>query len=257
MKVQARKLIQDALRKTGYIAGNKTPSAADAQMALEQLQYLMDSWKLESLLDICSQEFTCLVQPGQQTVSLGPQAGMFTADMTMDEPPTAIKGAYWTNNTNLVPLAEVKDVELWRSWRNNNISGEYPKYFWYNPSYPVAHIEFYPLPAQQMYFSVGASAWPSIPQTLDDYIEQPPAWISALMWNLASVVSVDLPIPSEGPQLSKIESMAAEAKARIKRARLRPTPRAIVDPSLLRGRYSSGGTRFGYNVSADSNPGIS
>lgn len=252
MRVQAKKLVTDALRKTGYLAGNATAKASDAQLGLEQLQYLMDSWRLDNLLDISSQEYSAPVAANQATVTIGP--GVAT-DIAMDERPVFIKGAWWLSNTNMVPLAEVKDIELWRSWRNTNITQQYPKYFYYNPSWPVGSIELYPNPGEALTLNIGVEGYPDIPATLDDYIDNPPSWISALMWNLASVLAVDLPIPG-GPALDRIDSMAVVTRDRIKRARMRPTPRSVMDLSLLRGRYSSGGTRFGYNVNADSNPGI-
>ena len=59
-----------------------------------------------------------------------------------------------------------------------------------------------------------------------------------------------------GEATGMIATIAAESKARVKRARIHATPRAIIDPSLSVGRYSSGSRHVGYDSSGDTYGGV-
>ena len=257
MQIVAQKLVEDALRLTGYLAANKSANASDAQLALEELQGMMDSWRTENLLDVSSTVVSVEVAANQQTVTIGPATSTFTPDIVVDMRPEEIISGFWIDpeQQNAVPMSEARDKELWRSWRDIKIQSTYPIYFMYDQNWPVATLTFYPLPAQAMTLNLGIETFTPIPQLLSDTMDLAPSWLQALKYNLASLLGMSLPLPDDN-NIAKIDAMAAKTMARIKRARMRPQPRAVMDPTLLRGRYSSGGQRFGYNFNSDSYNGI-
>lgn len=235
----------------GYLAKNKTPNALDAQMAFDQLTYLMDSWKLERMLDVGSQTVTTLVQAGTHEITIGPSDALPVPTIIVNERPELIINAFWTNGTMNVPIKQVQDTELWRSYRLSNLTSSYPLFFWYNSTFPTATIELYPSANQPLTLTLGIQVLPTIPTSLGDTIYLPPAWISALQWNLASLLIVPLALP-DSTLNARIDAQAILATSRIKRQRRRPSPAAIVDPNLLFGRYSSGRTVRTFNISTDS-----
>ena len=256
MIITARKLCQDALRTVGYIAKNESPSSADAILAFEILQGMMDSWRLENLLDISSKVLSCNVAAGQTTVTIGLAANNPNIIVSDFRPPMIIQ-AFWTGaqNQDSIPMAECKDKELWRSWRSSNFTAIYPQYFVYDQNWPVAKITLYPKPSAALTLNIGVESFITIPTKISDSMDLAPAWYQALKYNLASLLTIELPIPIT-EYISMIESQAVLAKARIKRARMRPTPRAIMDATLGIGRYSSGGLRYGYSINNDVYNGI-
>ena len=253
MQETAKKLITDSMRIVGYIASKETPTPEDLQLGLDELQQMMDSWKLESLLSEYDGTSSFTLQPNQTQITVGPNV---LNNIVMAERPTEILGMWVTNASNQqVPVAECRDIEFWRSWRNSSMTTTYPTYFYFQPSYPDATLELYPQPSIQMTLNIAYRVTPIIPATLNDVMSYSPGWIQALKYNLASNIALPLAVPL-GEATQMIDSKAQQAKARVKRARIHPTPRAVVDPSLGIGRYSSGGTRWGYNVNADQYNGI-
>ena len=254
--ITALQLITNTLQICGYLPKNKTPNALDAQMAFDQLVYLMDSWKLERMLDVGSQTLSCVITPNTSEITIGPSDSLPLPMIICDPRPSVIINAFWQSGTQDVPIKQIQDTELWRSYRLNTVSASYPTYFWYNSTFPVSKIELYPAVNQQLTFTIGTQVLPTIPGSLGDTISLPPAWISALQWNLASLLIVPLALPDSNLN-ARIDALAISATERIKRQRRRPSPGAIVDANLLNGRYSSGrGTRGTWNANADTYGGI-
>ena len=253
MQTTAQELIISAMRTVGYIGGKELPTPEDMQLGLDELQQIMDSWKLESLLSVYDGTASFTTQPNQNIITIGPTV---TNDIVMDERPTEILGAWVTNSSNQqIPISEVRDVEYWRSFRDMNSSTTYPKYFCLFPSYPDATIELYQKSSQAFTFNMAYRVMPVIPTLISDVLNYSQGWIYALRYNLASNLSLPLGVPL-GAATEMIDARALESRARIKRARLHPTPRAIIDAALGMGRYSSGGRRNGYNVNGDSYNGV-
>ena len=238
------------MRLVGFIAGQESPRASDLVLTFDELQRLMDSWKLDRLLKVFSETASFTIPSGQDTFTVGP-----TGDLVM-ETPMNIVNAWSFNGSQDIPIGVMADTELWRSWRDQNAMVSYPKYFRYAYSEPNATIQIYPKCNQPINFQFGYDVNPTIPQTLGDTVTVQPGWMNALVYNLASAIILPLNIPIN-EQVERIEARAAEYRAKIKRHNIVPTPRAIIDPSLQRGRYSSAGTRWGYNVNADQFNGIS
>ena len=253
MQTTAKKLIIDAMRTVGYIAAKETPTAEDMALGLEELQQMMDSWKLESLLSVYDATSSFSLPALQTTVTIGPD---LANNIIMAERPTEILGMWVTNSSNQqIAIAEARDIEFWRSWRDDTVATTYPRFFYLQPSYPDATLELYPKSNLALTLHISYRVTPTIPALLSDTMNYSQGWLYALRYNLASNLAIPLGVPL-GEATGMIDARAGESKTRIKRARLHPTPRAIIDPSLGVGRFSSGGRRVGYNVNGDSYQGI-
>lgn len=111
------------------------------------------------------------------------------------------------------------------------LQGPWPKYLYYQPSYPVGNITFWPVPANgemHMFAETVLSQF----TTLSDTVSLPQGYLMYLRWNLAELL-----IPSYGKNdqviNAKIEKFAAQSRAWIKRTNMAPPIQAQFDPALV------------------------
>ena len=256
MHVQALQIIVTALTDIGYLVGeNPQMGPSDASRGLLTLQGIMDAAMLEGMLNEGEQTYSCTVPATTSQILVGPMQTLAPQPLLVvpSGAPDTIRVARWTLGTSSYPCEMVTDLDMWNSYQQNALSTSIPRYFWYNQTYPLSQITFYPTPSQAMTFNILVWGYPAIPVSTSDYMDLSPAFLMWLQWRLAAELLGPLAIPN-GPQYDSTLANAAKYEAMIRRSRSRLTPRATIDRNILHNRFSSSGPLYPYDTVTDSYP---
>ena len=256
MQVQALQIITTALTDIGYLVGeNPQMGPSDASRALLTLQGIMDAVMTEGMLNEGEQTYSCSVPAQTSQILVGPTqlTGIQPLLVVPSGAPDTIRAASWTLGSSTYPCEMITDVDLWDSYQLNTLTTSTPRYFWYNQTYPLSQITFYPIPSQAITFNVLVWGFPAIPTSTSTVMNLSPAFLMWLQWRLAAEMLGPLAIPN-GPQYENTLMNSAKYEAMIRRSRSRLTPRASIDRNALHGRYSSSGPLYPYDVVTDSYP---
>lgn len=210
-------LITAAMQEIGAIATGETVSAADAQAALTRLNGMIDLWQGERLTiyNLNRQTFSFITN--QQAYTIGPTAG---ADWTYTVRPVWIQhaGVVWTSGgiETEIPMKFLTDDE-WAATRVKAVGSSLPTHLYYNPTFPLGTISFWPYPTDS---SVDVALYVPLPMTvvpdLVTVLVLPPGYEEAMRYNLAVRLA-----PIFGRQIDQtVAALAVESKAQIKRTNL-------------------------------------
>lgn len=198
-------IVTSAMRKGGIITKDETPSADEAQNGLEILNDLLASFSNDSLtvyarfLDVLS------LSGGVATYTIGSGGVLNTVR------PVKIISAYIRSGNVDYGLKEVSDEQY--ATITVKSSGGIPEFINFTNEYPLATLNFYPVPATdyQLYLS---SEKPLASFTLNQTVDLPPGWRRMLVSNLA----VEM-LPEYGQPVSpELYRIARESKGEIRTA---------------------------------------
>jgi hypothetical protein len=165
------------------------------------------------------------------------------------ERPLTIESAFVrvTTTSNGVPIygggldypVAIFALETYEMIGLKSLNGPWPKGLYYQPSENLGTIYLWPNPAQgEMHLFAYTQFRTFTAQTND--IELPPGYINALRWCLAERL-----LPMYGKmnqvQMAMINSLAAQAKATVKRTNMRPPQVARYPDVLLMGKSKDAG----------------
>lgn len=228
-------LIKASLRKIGAIATGETPTADEANDALQTLNDMLESWQNERLTVRSLTLATFAATPGVLSYTLGPGGTLPLAYY-----PIEVESGFYGMGGYDLPLYKLNqqqydDIGI-KGLPNTVAWAFYPE-----NAYPLIGIKLYPAPsgAQSLNFRV----WKPVAAfaNLQETVTLPPGWQRALIFNLAR----DL-CPEYGQDVpANVEAIATEAKANIKRVN-RPKLIQTSDPGLLAigGAKASNGRSF-------------
>lgn len=219
-------IIHGALRKIGAIAVGETLAPEDSTTGLEQLNAMLDLWSTEHLAVFNNNEYVLQLQAGKSTYSVG--AG---ADFDMPRP-LRLSGAYTrlqpTGTTVDYPCAEV-DFTRWAKIGVKSQPGPWPKVMYFNTSFPLAELIFWPVPSQNAEFHLWADMVFSQFANLTDTVSLPQGYMLALQTNLALLLAPEYGM-QPAPEL--VETARATKKA-IKALNATPTATSTYDGVLV------------------------
>lgn len=204
----ARTLISGSLRLLGVLAAGETLRGDDATDALSALNDMVDAWRTERLTLYAQTRSTKVLtaNDGQYTIGSG-------GDINVNRP-------LWIDEFRLKIGDEEYDLrpytrDEYQAISNKSLTSELPEGAFYNPEFPLAKIELWPIPTQANTLVVyhPAEALISV-ASLDTNISQPPGWNKALRYNLALELAPEYGVL---PSPLVIEG-ARDSKAGIKRA---------------------------------------
>lgn len=209
----ARTLITQALKDLGAIAVGETPTADEAQDALEALNQMVQVWQTEAMVVYAkSQQVFTYPTTGQQSYTIGPTGNFVTTR------PIRIDAAYNRDrNDNDYLLYVAKDFTDYSNLVTKNVTANLVTVIYYDPTYPNGTIYNWPTPNDSSYRLV-MWTWTSVTEftTLDTVIVLPPGYEEALRTNLAVRLS-----PRYGREvMPALAQMANESKAQIKRTNM-------------------------------------
>jgi len=219
-------IIHGALRKIGAIAVGETLAPEDSTTGLEQLNAMLDLWSTEHLAVFNNNEYLLQLQAGKSTYTIG-MGGDFNIAR-----PLRLSGAY----TRLQPAGQSVDypcieIDFTRYSRIGIKSqpGPWPKVMYYDTSFPLAQLNFWPVPSQNAEFHLWADMVFSQFANLTDTLSLPQGYMLALQTNLALLLA-----PEYGTQPApELVEMARATKKSIKALNATPTATSTYDGVLI------------------------
>lgn len=239
-----REIIASSFHELQLYAPDEQVALVDIARGLRSLNTMIDSWSNEKLACVYTLEQTIVLQPGIAKYSIGP-GGTIDTSKGGQRPLKLIEGpgaAYIQDTNSNNYLVDVITREKWNLIGNRTIDSNIPDTLWYDPQYPTAYLNVYPVPniGYNLYFDSDAllSTMPSV----DVDINLPPGYSKAFQHNLAIELYPMYPGAVLAPSTV---ANAREAKANIKRTNSRSIV-AVYDSELI--SKATGG----YNIYSDS-----
>jgi len=201
-------LITDALQDAGILADSEVPDASMGQKAFRLLNRMLDADSTEDLMiyNIVDEVFPLI--DGLQTYTMGPGGNWNTSR------PIDITDVYMRDtNGNDLPVYML-NAEEYSQILSKPITATIALSCWYNSSYPLSEITFWPVPRATSYRAVIWS-WKQLTNFsgITDTVSMPPGYEQYIETNLA----VRLSIAFNRPLQPELVEWAREAKAVIKR----------------------------------------
>lgn len=230
----AADIIRGALRKIGAIAVGETLSADDGSTGLEQLNAMLDIWSNEHLAVYNNTESVLTLVAGQATYTVG-VGGDFNIAR-----PLRISGAYTrlqpTGTTVDYPCEEIA-FDRYSGIGLKSQPGPWPKVMYFNTSYPLASLTFWPVPSQGAEFHLWADMVFTSFANLTDAVSMPPGYVLALQTNLAVLLAPEYGVTPDPNLLEQ----ARETKKIIKATNMLPQATSSFDGVLVPGNSNDAG----------------
>jgi hypothetical protein len=227
-------IIHGALRKIGAIAVGETLSADDGTTGLEQLNGMLDLWSTQHLAVYNNVESVFTLQAGKATYTVGTGG-----DFNMERP-LRLSGAYTrlspTGTTLDYPCDEI-DYTRYAAIGLKSQPGPWPKVMYFNTSFPLAQITFWPVPSQGGEFHLWSDMVLSQFVDLTDSVNMPPGYVLALQTNLALLLAPEYGV-SPSPDLAE---QARSSKKILKALNATPTATSTFDGVLVSGNAIDAG----------------
>jgi hypothetical protein len=178
-----RDLISQSAMTQGIIAQGQTLTGQQASDALYILQALVDRWNSTDTMLYTQQIETKVLTSGQQVYTVGPGG-----NIPVTYRPTKLQSAH-LRNTQVTPNTDSRMAILgaveWSHVIAKSITTQIPYYVYYDAQYPLANLYVYPVPTASNTIVLNFYASLNADMTLDTVESLPPAYRSALYWNLA------------------------------------------------------------------------
>jgi hypothetical protein len=237
----ARDIITASLQELGVLAAGEVATAAEANDGLTLLNRWLDSKAAERLQIYTITRSTWAIVSGTGSYTVGTGGAV------------NIARPVFVNEIQFVDTSMDPDLELpltpltdstYAAIPMKTFTSKYPQAAYYNPTYPLAMITFWPVPTSTTLLGAiySATAVTQLP-TLDTAISMPPGYELMLVKNLAVQMA-----PSYERQVNSILlEQAREAIAIVKRSNKRLDDLVVDRVALVQGN------RWGfYNIYSDS-----
>lgn len=144
MAVTAQSLINKSLRLLGVLASGETTTADEAQDSLYSLNSIIDSFSANPQYYFCTQAEQFTLVNGQNTYTIGNEAGVSPAANWVTARPIRIVGAFTRLNNVDTPLALITE-QYWTNITDKAAIGR-PTKLLYRPNLPYGQVLLYPTP---------------------------------------------------------------------------------------------------------------
>ena len=221
----ANDIIRGSLRLLGAISSGEDPSSAETSDGLSTLNELIESWSNESLMIFSDTEDLFDLVVGQQSYTWG-SGGDFSTTRPLKILKVSLKIVTQTPNYEL-PIS-IYNLEQWRNLIQKDISTSLPSVCYYDESYPLGTLSFYPKPSVANKVIINSKKLLTSFASSTDSVELPPGYVRALKYNLA----IDLSSEYGQEPSNTVMSIANESKASIKRLNIR-NEQLVSDASFM------------------------
>ena len=232
----AQDLIKGALRRINSYQTGEQIAAPDLNDALDTLNDLLDSWSTEHAFVYASPENIFYFTANQYQYSIGP-GGDFQVDALTGagiNRPLRITSAY----TRFSGLDFWIDTELTEDRYTQillkNQPAPWPLVCWYNPTYPLGLLNFYPAPSDNGELHLFTDQIFTNFASLTQAVNLPQGYARAIKWALAKELCAEYGFP----MTDAIKENAADAITKIKSLNQTPVPVSRLDDVLSRGNRS-------------------
>lgn len=228
----AANIINESLMLLGILADGETPSASMSQTALRRLNSMVASFNNESLAIYQVQDETFTLGAGVTSRTIGSGGNFNTTWPITILPSSFVRDTVNAPNVDF-PLQVVNQAQ-YNSIVVKSITGPYPQVVYYDRSYPLGRLYFWPVPVSSVSLHLGT--WKPLTDftALTTDMALPPGYEEMLTFNLAMRLA-----PSYGVTPSaEVKQFAVESKRNIKRSN---NQNAVLDlPATLPGMYQGG-----------------
>lgn len=232
IQLTAGEMCTRSLRLAGYIGAKATPKSEDLEIAFHELQGLIDIWHSEKLMDMFDETLSHTVSGNTQSFTVGP-----LGDLVTDDVPVSINTLSILSGDCAAVLRQYNVVDAERSGFSSTESG-YPSCFTYQAKSDSGTITMYPKTSSSLSLSIGVGSRIPVPADENAVMTLRNGMYQTILYCLADNIQIPLNIP-QGEISSMLAQKAKSYKDRLKATRLRVPAPGRVDPSLLRGRFSS------------------
>jgi len=225
MATTALDLIKSALRKINSYQSGEQIATEDANDALEVLNDMLDSWSTDQAYVYASPELIFTFSANQYKYSIGAGGDFDT------QRPLRITSAY-TRFSGLDFLIDVElDEERYNSILLKTQPAPWPLVLWYNPTYPLGTLNFYPAPSDNGELHLFTTQIFSQFTSLTQSVDLPQGYARAIKWALAKELCAEYGFP----MTDAVRENGGDALAKIKSLNQVPTPVSRLDDMLPRG----------------------
>ena len=213
-------LIVRSMQLAKIIASGETPTADEANDALDVLNDVLENWSTEPLALWGTLNFSGTTTPNQDQYTIGPTGDWVTTR------PASITAAYITYNNASIPLDIIDQVD-WGLIVVKSTPSPIPQRLAYINDYPDGIIKLWPVPTEAIPISLNFHRLLTTITDLQTEIAYPPGAKLALRYALAMQLATEYGVPIDPALIAQ----AREYKADYKRSN-RSVLRARVDPAL-------------------------
>ena len=227
MTVNAGQLILDALQKLGVYAATETLNSSDAQLGLNVLNDLMDSWSNENLVTYANLEQSFTLVPGTAAYTCGTGGtGVSVRPLRIPEGPG--RARIRDTNNNDYDIAVITQ-DQWNLIGLKTNTSDIPDTMFYDPQYPLGIINIFPVPQQA--YTLFFDSYLQLQEfpTLSTNMSLPLGYKLAITTNLALELQPYFTDAEANPLLVR---SAAKALGNIKRTNMTPI-KAVFDPEIV------------------------
>lgn len=238
----ASDLITRSFKLLNVLAPGESLSADEANDALLVLNELLETWRLDRLMVYNESHSVFSLISNQQRYTIG-GGGTFNVERPVWIESGRIIFNYGTGSQYELPLNMVTD-QKWSEISLKQITSTFPTACWFNQSYPLAELYFWPIPTDptiRVDFLLPQSI--SSPVTLATTLALPPGYSKALRYWLA----VDLASEYGRAINPMILKIARETKAAIMDQNGSPLVMSC-DPAILSREQQTAAYGGGLNV---------
>lgn len=130
-------LITLALKKARVLGTGDILSDEDAQMSLDTMNLMLDSWSLDRLF-VYVEEAQVFQTTGNQAYTIGPGGDFDTAR------PNMLVSAYSQVDSISYPIEILDNGNQYDQIALKSLGGVWPSYVWYEKTFPLGTLHFYP-----------------------------------------------------------------------------------------------------------------
>ena len=181
--VTGNSLCTGAYREIGVLAEGETMGAGLADLGMDRLNLIVDSWNAErdKVLVETFNEFTLV--PSLQPHTIGPSAATFTVSSR----PVSIEAANVIFNANTPTVRQPIAINDWQQWNEESVPDletAWPTDLYYAPEWPNGQLFFWPIPTTaypvELVYRAVLSAF-----VLNTTVSLPPGYKAAYLYTLA------------------------------------------------------------------------
>lgn len=210
-----REIVTDALVEIGVLASGEVATADQADSALRALGRLQDSWAAEKLTIYTYTRTTKVLTASDGEYSVGSGGDI------------AITRPVYIEQINLLDTSADPDFETplhkmteqeYQDWPDKARTADRPEAWYYNPTFPTGTLSLFPVQTGSYSIALYVPTQITENSALSTSISLPPGYRRMLVKNLALEIAPSYRVTVD-PLLGQ---QAAEAKAIVKRANIRP-----------------------------------
>lgn len=189
--VTANDIITRAYRILGDISDSETLTTSRADIGLEALNAMLDSFSIERLMiyQVRQESFTWPASTTSRTIGS-------SGDFDTHRPDRIETGTYFQDANNIsYPVALPRNRAVYDNISDKTITSSYPEMLFYDPSVTLGTLYVYPVPNQSLTLKLNSWQPLTVFDSLVEVHNLPPGYRRMLTYNLAKELESEAGVP--------------------------------------------------------------